>query len=409
MSQQAGSGQPGGWYNDPYGRFQLRFWSGTAWTEHVSTNGVQQVDPLGTSTVVPFAIPQTASSTPAASAPAASDPGASPGAPATFAGFAAPSTTATPPKPFMERLGADARERPVPQFSTAVAGLGGTVIAAGALAAVADSGRGTLIAVSLMLIVGATVLRLVVAAQVEARAAAVGAVVLAIPAFAGAATSNGDDAGSATALVAAALYLTAWALPGFRGRTVLLGLGALTAVGALASLASGGESDFGSSNGLDFVPSGLSDTLGTGFVYLVGGVVLLVAVWRLDKAGYRGAATGLAAAGLVASFVGTVLVASDVADAGGALLVLVAGAAICLVGAHGGRRATTWTGATLAAFGAVGLIAVTTEPSSVPGFAGALLFAGVLLIGAAVVVRSIRAGQAASASADVSGGSGAPR
>ena len=359
---------------------------------------------MGTSTVVPFAIPQTASS-----APAASGPGASPGAPATFAGFAAPSAAATPPKPFMERLGADARERPVPQFSTAVAGLGGAVVAVGALAAVADSGRDALIAVSLMLIVGATVLRLVVATQVEARAAAVGAVVLAIPAFAGAATSNGDDAGTATALLTAALYISAWALPGFRGRTVLLGLGALTAVGALASLAGGDESEFGSSGGFDFVPSGLSDTLGTGFVYLVGGVVLLVAVWRLDKAGYRGTATGLAAAGLVASFVGTVLVATDVADAGGALLVLVAGAAICLVGAHGGRRATTWTGATLATFGAVGLIAVTTKPSSVPGFAGALLFAGVLLIGAAVVVRSIRAGQAASAPADVSGGSGAPQ
>ncbi len=409
MSQQPGSSQPAGWYNDPYGRFQLRYWGGTAWTEHVTTNGVQQVDPLGTSTVVPFVIPQTASSAPAASAPAAPGPGTAPGTPAAFVGFAAPTAAATPPTPFMERLGADARERPVPQFSTAVAGLGGTVVAAGALAAVSDSGRGALVAVSLMVIVGATVLRLVVATQVEARAAAVGAVVLGIPAFAGAATSNGDDARTATALLTAVLYLGAWALPGFRGRTVLLGLGALTAVGALASLAGGDGSDFGSSDGLDFVPSGLSDTLGTGFVYLVGGVVLLFAVWRLDKAGYRGTATGPAAAGLVASFLGTVLVASDVADAGGALLVLVTGIAICLVGAHGGRRATTWTGATLATFGAVGLIAVTTEPSSVAGLAGALLFAGVLLIGSAIAVRSIRAGQATSTPADISGGSGVPQ
>lgn len=35
-----------GWLADPAGRYQLRFWDGLAWTEHVSTNGVQAVDPL---------------------------------------------------------------------------------------------------------------------------------------------------------------------------------------------------------------------------------------------------------------------------------------------------------------------------------------------------------------------------
>jgi hypothetical protein len=37
---------PPGWQPDPTGRFQVRYWDGSAWTEHVSTNGVQQVDPL---------------------------------------------------------------------------------------------------------------------------------------------------------------------------------------------------------------------------------------------------------------------------------------------------------------------------------------------------------------------------
>src|SRR5262245_56809977 len=27
---------PAGWYSDPAGRFELRYWDGTAWTEHVS-------------------------------------------------------------------------------------------------------------------------------------------------------------------------------------------------------------------------------------------------------------------------------------------------------------------------------------------------------------------------------------
>jgi len=37
---------PANWYADPMGRHQLRYWDGTAWTEHVTTNGVQTVDPL---------------------------------------------------------------------------------------------------------------------------------------------------------------------------------------------------------------------------------------------------------------------------------------------------------------------------------------------------------------------------
>ncbi len=37
---------PANWYPDPMGRFELRYWDGAAWTEHVSTSGQQQTDPL---------------------------------------------------------------------------------------------------------------------------------------------------------------------------------------------------------------------------------------------------------------------------------------------------------------------------------------------------------------------------
>jgi hypothetical protein len=36
-----------GWYPDVYKRFELRYWDGSAWTDHVATNGVQSVDPVG--------------------------------------------------------------------------------------------------------------------------------------------------------------------------------------------------------------------------------------------------------------------------------------------------------------------------------------------------------------------------
>lgn len=41
------AGVPAGWHPDPSGRHQLRWWDGSRWTEHASTNGAAVVDPLG--------------------------------------------------------------------------------------------------------------------------------------------------------------------------------------------------------------------------------------------------------------------------------------------------------------------------------------------------------------------------
>jgi len=35
---------PAGWYADPAGRFDLRYWDGGTWTEHVSRAGQQFTD-----------------------------------------------------------------------------------------------------------------------------------------------------------------------------------------------------------------------------------------------------------------------------------------------------------------------------------------------------------------------------
>jgi uncharacterized membrane protein YjgN (DUF898 family) len=36
---------PAGWFPDPKGRFEQRYWDGTAWTKNVSSQGQQSVDP----------------------------------------------------------------------------------------------------------------------------------------------------------------------------------------------------------------------------------------------------------------------------------------------------------------------------------------------------------------------------
>lgn len=35
---------PANWYPDPSKRYELRYWNGSAWTEHVATGGVQSTD-----------------------------------------------------------------------------------------------------------------------------------------------------------------------------------------------------------------------------------------------------------------------------------------------------------------------------------------------------------------------------
>ena len=46
---------PAAWHPDPLGRNELRYWDGTGWTDHVSSNGVQAIDPVQGTAAVPAA------------------------------------------------------------------------------------------------------------------------------------------------------------------------------------------------------------------------------------------------------------------------------------------------------------------------------------------------------------------
>ena len=39
-------GSVAGWWPDPFGRHELRWWDGSGWSGHVSDGGVQSTDPI---------------------------------------------------------------------------------------------------------------------------------------------------------------------------------------------------------------------------------------------------------------------------------------------------------------------------------------------------------------------------
>jgi hypothetical protein len=76
---------PAGWYHDPAGRYELRYWDGAAWTDHVASGGQQFLDAPGapagggtapTSTATATA--STATATPTTTTPAPTTPGDQP-------------------------------------------------------------------------------------------------------------------------------------------------------------------------------------------------------------------------------------------------------------------------------------------------------------------------------------------
>ena len=62
------------------------------------------------------------------------------------------------------------------------------------------------------------------------------------------------------------------------------------------------------------------------------------------------------------------------------IFVLAVGLVVCLVGSHGGRRATTWWGAVLTAIATVWFVAVQWEPDNTSAIGGVLIVAGIALV-----------------------------
>ncbi|MCU1502130.1 MAG: hypothetical protein JWM12_1484 [Ilumatobacteraceae bacterium] len=368
--------QAPGWFADPYGRFQQRYHDGQSWTAHVADDGVRRVDPMGASPVVPFAQPQhTLTGAPTAT-----------GATAATAHGGAEAISR-----FLDSFGPHARVREAPSLHTALAGAGGTIAATGILIAIAggDGGRGLAAVAGILLIAAGLALRLWLPHQRELRSAAVGIGVVGIVSIGAAIVGDNVD-GAGGFLLVGLLFVAAWALPGFRGAPIMLGLGALSLVFALGSAASGsGEQSVGSL-GVGSVGNY------QGSVFLVAAAALLGLVYALDRAGFRGVGTSLVVAALVAAVVGAASTVSKLDDTGGTLLIVLVGLVVCIVGSHGERRATTWYGAAMASIGVVAFLVAAIGPSSQSEIATVAVFAGVILVVVPLVISGVRASRAAS-------------
>jgi hypothetical protein len=414
---------PAGWFNDPYGRFHQRYWDGERWTEHVATEGRAMVDPMGVSPVVPFATPSSA--TDAAAAAAAADTTIADATVADADGSIA----------MLDRMGEPARERSRPSLRAAVAGLGGVVIAVGVLIAVTGDapGRGEFLVGSLIVAAIAVVVRLFVRIP-ELQAASIGLGLVGFVTFGAAATVTDGSGGFLTGLLIGVLFVGAWLLPGFRGVNLFLAMGLLALLAGFGSLSADDtdlsdrcnqyieDGDFEAYDAecqdlvfedTGLLPTEITGTVGTqGVIYLVGAALLLAGTWVLDRRGYRGTATALAAAGLIAALVGTGLLVSEFGETSGPIFVTIVGALVCLVGSHGGRRATTWAGAALLVIGFLSFLGIQFEPSSSSAAATIAILGGAVLVLAPLLGAAIRGSMATQAGpgageTDVSDGSDA--
>lgn len=406
------SESPAGWFNDPYGRYEQRYWDGTQWTGEVATGGVRAIDPMGASPVIPVATPASAFAPPDAPSAAAA-------------------TNASPESAvdrFIGSLGEPARERPPARLRATLGGLGGASLAVGVLAALTgdDPSRGLVAAVAAAIAVAAIVVRLFVHVD-ELRAAAVGMFVVAAPVLGVAATVDDGSSTFLTGLVVAVLLVAAWAAPGFRGTNLFLAIGLLALLAAFGSLSSPDTSDLDRCNqfledgdfdsfdeqcqgvfdeegggGFTLLPTEVTGTVGDqGAIYLVGAALLLGATWALDRRRLHGTATAFAVAGLIGALVGTGLILVQLEGSAASLFVAAVGLVVCAVGSHGARRATTWWGAALVASGVISFLAIQIGSDSASGAGAVGIVAGVALVAMALLARLMRE--------RVSAGSDAPR
>lgn len=393
-------GYAAGWYPDPTGRFEHRYYDGATWTEFVATGGTQGNDPL-----------------PEAPAVQAADAASAPTEPAARAEPTGPSGPSGPSAParFLAQLGWRGERRAAPFLSHALGAGGGALIALGVFVlgidGAEDDGSGTVGALlSALLIAAATVVMLRTPGPV--RSGCVAALAIGVPSlwFFAVTVQSSDGSTTAFLLLTFLSYAVLFAVPPTRGRALLLGL-ALLVLWSFATTEIAGTNTV---NDLDFESStsfetgefgepefGTGSDVGTfeeeddfetdaGVVSLLLGAGYLAAAWTLDRRRLIGAATPFVAVGIVAAVTGAIIVGADAGGVGGGLLAVAVGCGVGYVGARGNdRRASVWVGALTAVVGVAVVIGDLVDPfDSAIGFATfAILVGAGIIAGAAFLSR----------------------
>jgi hypothetical protein len=288
---------------------------------------------------------------------------------------------------FFEILGPDARNRPSVELTVALAGAGGAAIAAGLAVAIvggSDANRVHNVMAAAAVLVLAYVILFRVKRQPELRSAAVGAAAIGIPGLAGAITDVGDGGG--TLLLAAGLFVAAWALPGLRARPTMLGAGAVAVVFALATI---GDATVAGSGPFDFRAADISR--GNWLVFVLAALMFLGMVWWLDEHGVYGVGTSLVIAAIVATTFGIIKVVEDLGSTPATVSLAIAGLAAALVGGRGQREATKRFGVTIFASGTVAAVASVVGPRSPIDIALVFTYAGLVLVLVPAAVKQIHA------------------
>ncbi len=343
---------PAGWSPDPYGRYAQRYWDGAKWTAHVvDGEGTQLVDPLGTSMVVPFATPASATGPgPGAGAAPGSTPQSS--APKQMTTQSLFGTGGA--QGFVDSFGESTKTRRDPSAHGAFGAAGGALASGGLALAILgeDPSRGIGVVVGLVL----TALGVVVKAKTApnprdlhgaaAAAFSVGAVILAV------AITNGGSAWAA--IVIALIMIAAWILPPFRSHPFMLGAGVyafVAGIGTAIGNAATSDDPFNEGEGL-FNVFGIGSTArSAGLFYLFAALVLAFVVHRVDQAGHRAISAALLVTAMLSSISGVAMFGLAIGNAGGFLVTALVGAVLAYVGSIGEHRATLWFGAVMAAVG----------------------------------------------------------
>jgi hypothetical protein len=334
-----------GWFADPDGRHELRYFDGSGWTAHVADGGIAGVDG-----------PQPFVGRPVQSAPAGA---------------------------LVAELLIAGRERPKLSPSGALCAGAGALVALAAFVAAFD-GSGDFkqaVAATLEVLVIAVAYVVVFRYPKPFASSAIAAASLAVPFLFGSLLEDRLDDGKLTAF--ALLTTGAWAamffLPGMRGRPWLQGLILYGLVVTLMVVTTGTSSPFVDAEevGIDLVtePSALALFLGAG--YLVIGAVL-------DRQARRGIATPFVAVGILAAVTGALGVALDLSDLGGVFLFGGVGVTVFVVGAIGDRRGSTWLGVAGITLAGMALVAQIVDDDNPEGPIVALLLVLVAAAMAAV-------------------------